>query len=215
MLCAWLLVTPVARAAVVVNWLAEPLVLYHGDYASVQTPVDISGNGIYDFIFAATINFIGVKSIDQNRYIIEPSPPPNIGGPVEPLYPDYEIGAILDENHEWFGASHDFYSGLGIWLSTGSTGNFRGHHAYMGIEFYIDDMIHYGWVNLWVAEGGPYGEIYGWAYESTAGMPITAGAVPEPTTIALIGLGSIALLFRKKSIANKARHRTAHKARCR
>ena len=96
MLCAWLLVTPVARAAIVVNWLADPLVLYHGDYASVQTPVDISGNGIYDFIFAATINFIGVMSIDQNRYIIEPSPPPNIGGPVDPLYPDYEIGAILD-----------------------------------------------------------------------------------------------------------------------
>lgn len=212
MMCAWLLVTPVARAAVVVNWLAEPLVLYHGDYASVQTPVDISGNGIIDFIFSASVMSVGVRSEESNRYVIVPSPPPNIGGSIAPLDYGYSIGTELLDNLEWDGAG-SVYTAMAIWLSSGSYGEFRGQHAFMGIEFYMDDMIHYGWVNLWVAEGGPYGEIYGWAYESTPGMSIIAGAIPEPTTLSFLGIGAVAIFYKKKSIANKRLHPTAHKVR--
>ena len=68
----------------------------------------------------------------------------------------------------------------------------------MGVEFYIGDNIHYGWINLVVAEFIPYAEIYGWAYESEPGKPIIAGAVPEPSTLALFALGGGLLAAKRR-----------------
>lgn len=196
--CAWLLVLPATRASIIVNWLDSPIVLHHGMFASMQTPLDLDGDGVIDFTFGASIGFVGVRSEGQNRYVISPSPPPNIGGPVEPLYPDYEIGPDLDGSLGWFGINTDF-APFGIWFDSGSSGNFRGHHAYMGIELFIEDNIHYGWINLMIGNDGPYGEIYSWAYESTPNTPIMAGAIPEPSTLLLLLTGGIGLLSLKRS----------------
>ena len=191
-LCAWLLVVPAALANIIVNWLDDPIVLFHGRAPNIEVPIDLDGAGLIDFTFGASISFVGVRSEGQNRYVIEPSPPPNIGGAVVPLYPDYEIGPELEGYPAWFGTNTAF-APLGIWLWPSNDGPFLGHHAYMGVEFYIDDHIHYGWINLWVAEGGPYGEIYGWAYESNPNTPIIAGAIPEPNTFLLLFMSGLVL----------------------
>ncbi len=200
-LSVWLATLSSVHASIIVTWLDNPIVLFHGQAPSIQFPIDLDGDGFIDFTFAASINFVGVRSEGQNRYVIIPSPPPNIGGPVEPLYPDYEIGLDLDGNPEWFGINTDFAT-LGIWFDTGSSGNFRGHHAYMGIEFVIEDNTHYGWINLMIGHDGPYGEIYGWAYESTPNAPILAGAIPEPSTLLLLLTGGIGLLCMKSHSRN-------------
>ncbi len=192
--CMWLAALSPAFASIIVNWLDEPITLFSGGMWSTQVPLDIDGSGVYDYVFGSDDSFLGLRSEGQNRYVIAPSPPPNIGGPIEPLYPDYEIGMSLADGLMWFGADHNHFSTLGVWLSSGSSGNFRGHHAYMGIEFIIDGNIHYGWINLLVAEDFAYGEIHGWAYASTSGMPIIAGAIPETSTLVLLLAGGLGLL---------------------
>ena len=54
--------------------------------------------------------------------------------------------------------------------------------------------------NTFAGLGG--GDIIEWAYQSEAGVPILAGAIPEPTTLTLFGSGVIALTLtrRKKRI---------------
>ena len=65
----------------------------------------------------------------------------------------------------------------------------------------------YGWVKLVYSVGanGAVDEITAesWAYNSTPGAPITAGeavitATPEPSTYAVLGLGALGLLVRRK-----------------
>lgn len=196
------------RGSISVNWLDEPTVLW-SEFASVQTPLDMDFDGIDDFTFSASISFVGVRSEDANQYLIYPSPPPNIGGPVEPLPDGFEIGPNSGDGElDWFGTNTDF-APLIICLSGSGgytcSGRFPGQRAYMGVEFDIEGATHYGWIDMYVAEYGPYAEIYGWAYETQPGVSILAGAVPEPSTVMLLAVGSLALLYsraRKRGTAD-------------
>ncbi len=78
---------------------------------------------------------------------------------------------------------------------TGKVGEFWGQRAYIGIEFSDEDGIHYGWFDVEGDSSTPYAVIYGWAYESTPGMGIMAGAVavPEPSTIMLLAGGTLTI----------------------
>lgn len=65
---------------------------------------------------------------------------------------------------------------------------------YLPVQFQLDDGLHYGWVRF-VTDS-----IFGfqdWAYETRANTPILAGAVPEPSTVALGVLGLLALVFQR------------------
>lgn len=184
------------RASISINWLNEPTVLW-SEFASVQTPLDMNLDGLDDFIFSASVSFVGVHPETANQYLIYPSPPPNIGGPVEPLPDGFEIGPNSGDGElDWYGSTG--YSTLIQCLSGTCAGRFKGQHAYMGVEFDIAGGTHYGWVDLYVAEYGPYAEIYGWAYETEAGVPIIAGAVPEPSTIILFAAGAAAILLSRR-----------------
>jgi len=64
---------------------------------------------------------------------------------------------------------------------------------------------YYGWVRFSLSietdEWGhqlPSANLVDFAYESEAGVPIAAGAVPEPATLSLLALGGLALLRRRK-----------------
>jgi hypothetical protein len=181
------------RGSISVNWLDEPMVLW-SEFASVQTPLDMNLDGLDDFIFTASVSFVGVHPETANQYLIYPSPPPNIGGPVEPLSDGFEIGPNSGDGElDWYGSTG--YSTLIQCLSGACAGRFKGQHAYMGVEFDIAGGTHYGWIDMYVAADGPYAEIYGWAYETQPGVSILAGAVPEPSTVLLMAAGSLALLY--------------------
>ncbi|MCZ7591576.1 MAG: PEP-CTERM sorting domain-containing protein [Kiritimatiellae bacterium] len=196
----WVIVAHAAipgRADIILNWLDTPIDV-STDTSPVYYSLDLSGSGFVDFTFAASVASVSVRNEGNNRYLIFPSPPPNIGGGIEPLSEGFEIGSnSVSEELEWFGHETSFAS-LGIWLSTGTSGRFVGQHAYMGIEFDIDGATHYGWINLRVGELGPGVEIYGWAYESTPNTPILAGAIPEPSTLLLLLGGTTLLLGRRQ-----------------
>ena len=67
-----------------------------------------------------------------------------------------------------------------------------------------DGGIHYGWVKLSYNHDTGAGQVLGAAINTTAGEGITAGqtarivAVPEPSAMALLGLGTVGLLARRR-----------------
>jgi hypothetical protein len=80
---------------------------------------------------------------------------------------------------DWFGTNTDFATLVSVFEGPGGPvygGRFGGQRAYIGIEFDAVDGSHYGWIDIYVASGA-YAEVYGWAYESTPGVGIIAGAV--------------------------------------
>lgn len=218
------------RGSIMVTWLDEPMEV--GGYwnSSTSQPIDIDGDGVTDFSFLGTYSFLGLYSETVNRYLITPSPPPNIGGAVSALHGGEEIGQHIGTNHlTWFGNDHDYWSTLMEEYDTGRSGEFWNTpdawgppwdsrsppemRTYIGIEFEINAAIHYGWIEVQGHWSYPSAFVWGWAYESTPGMPISAGAIPEPSTLSLLGLGVIALLYQKKAMANNQLHPTSRKMR--
>lgn len=190
------------RASISINWLDDPIVL-QSPLSPVYEAIDMNADSIVDFTFMANVSFVGVRAEDLNQYLVWPNPPPMIGGNPEPLTNGFEIGQSSGDGQlDWFGTNTDF-STLIRCLSGTCAGRFKGQHAYMGVEFDIAGGTHYGWIDLYVAEYGPYAEIYGWAYETDPGVSILAGAgIPEPSTIMLLAGGAVVFFFshRKKMI---------------
>lgn len=187
------------RADIIVNWLGAPIDL-STDLLGWQQPLDINGDSLVDFVFGVNVTAVSVQGSGGNQYLIAPSPPPNIGGPVAPVGAGFEIGpnsGNVDEL-DWYN-SNPFYSDIVIGLSGPDgfvlIGAFVGQRAYMGISFDIGGDTHYGWIDMYVSDIGPGALIYGWGYESDPNTSILAGVVPEPSTIILFATGSLALLY--------------------
>ncbi len=188
------------RGVIAVTWLDDPLVLAGG--TTQYLPLDLNGDSITDYVFAAGIGFVGGRPEGDNQHLIWPSGGSNIGGQIEPLAEGVEIGSDSGNNTwiEWFGGV-DGYDGLILCVSGGCVGRFVGQRAYMGVEFDIDGAMHYGWLDLYVASLSAGAAIYGWGYETEPGISIRAGAVtvPEPSTTMLIigGLLTIGCTLRR------------------
>ncbi len=165
--------------------------------------LDLDSNGTVDFAFVADIvSFAGIHPENQNKYLIHPSPPPNIGGGVAAL----DEGFIIDPtsgdfaSEDWFG--NDDWGTLTFILDTGIIGEFYHNRAFIGLEFEADDGVHYGWIDVEGASRTMENHllkdssliIHGWAYESTPGVSIVAGAIPEPTAIGLTLITALAAI---------------------
>lgn len=69
----------------------------------------------------------------------------------------------------------------------------------MGVEFQRTDQTHYGWMLLQISSDAAIGQIESWAWETRPGVPILAGAVPEPSTWVLLSIGVVLLAWRYRS----------------
>lgn len=116
------------------------------------------------------------------------------------------------------GATNDWSSSLDTWdvltlsnafafsqTSYGPLAQFENNRAYLGFQWQKDDGTHYGWIFLAsgvvIPPDSPPGSPFfdgtfavDWAYESAPDVPITPGAVPEPSISALFLIGTLFLL---------------------
>jgi PEP-CTERM motif len=88
------------------------------------------------------------------------------------------------------------FSTTGPWAGQGTA------PAYVGLRFTASGQDYLGWAQLSLNINNPSGTVIDWAYENTPATSINAGAVPEPSTLALFALGAagvLALRTRRKT----------------
>lgn len=74
-----------------------------------------------------------------------------------------------------------------------------GESAYLGLQFQQNGQTYYGWARIETSVGGiSLAWLYDYAYQTSPNTPILAGAVPEPSTWALFGLGLASWFCRRK-----------------
>lgn len=74
--------------------------------------------------------------------------------------------------------------------------------GYLGVRFNIGTAEHFAWMRLTVepqTSTNPRAiTVHEWAYENVPGVGIEAGAVPEPSALGLLALGSVGLAARRR-----------------
>lgn len=66
--------------------------------------------------------------------------------------------------------------------------------AFIGLEFPIGGVSHFGWIRVSIDNAAGTFVINDWAYESTPGAGLTAGAgIPEPGALGLLAAGALGL----------------------
>jgi len=163
---------------------------------------DLDFNGVVDFVLRSDGATFDTVPQDQNSILSIADAPPNMGAKIIQLQAGYVIGNAPTPPAEWVEPSTTpMFSScmvqgcIGLWVGPE-------RHGYFGVEFDIGGSTHYGWVyldNTFAGLGG--GDIIEWAYESTPDIGIIAGVIPEPTTVALLLVGTLsALALRRKPI---------------
>jgi len=204
---AWLGVAQPGKAQGTIAYYQPPSpIILRDEFFGQFYPLDLDGDGHVDLTFAYDFHFVGVRCEQATRILTNIDPPPNIGGSVAPLASGFSIGQESAAGWlQWLGTipgapyETDFNTLIQC-FDVGCTGDFRGQQAYIGVEFQRASGTHYGWVSLYVSPfATPVAVIDSWAWETRPGVPILAGAVPEPSAWALlVGGGVLIVWFRRK-----------------
>lgn len=161
--------------------------LFSTPYVNPAT-YDLTINGQVAYTFVAAINGFRMGYAPSLNAVIS-IPVGNIGGGFGvPLTAGELIGSDA-AGYTWIPVSSGVVLQSTLSLS-GDSGLFTGvESAYLGLQFQQDGTTYYGWARI----GSPYGYNGGWlydyAYETSPDTPILTGAVPEPSTFALFGVG--------------------------
>ncbi len=180
---------------------------YSAGFVDSETFIDVNGDGTPDFDIISTSGFsASIAPLGNNSLIAIPETSPDVGSFVAALNQGTSIGSSLDPipNAQWYNNQTD---GLGS-AAIGAQalfdnqlvvlGFFAGQpSAYVGFDLVANGNNYYGWMQLSNPLALVNGQVEDWAYESDANTPIQAGAVPEPSTLALLAVGGAALLLRK------------------
>jgi hypothetical protein len=195
----------IAEGAVIYS---EPLSLQQSyTDALYRQGVDMTGDGIPDFTFGYDAGSLK-PYIDARTYVSTEIPVQSglvdIFGKSNSGLPVTSAGTMIDAGYEatfpviagdrGYLHQNDSSSVVGDWGDTQVTDGF------VGIKLTLGGETHYGWLRL---INNPTANpanltLAGWAYESTPNLGIEATIVPEPSALALAGLGTAALLMLRR-----------------
>jgi hypothetical protein len=206
--------SPLLAQGTLVTRLPEPMGL-QSYFTMVQYPIDVDGDLVPDFAFAADPSGLGLRTERTNHVIERLSSPPNIGGDVARIEEGSSVGSSLDPQLAWMSSNpvrgyvepgEIAFALLVLCLDSGNESDWPGGpatRAFIGFDFQLNDGLHYGYFDILMRGDIPGAELYGWAYESSPNTPITARLVPEPSTWALLSAGGMLvwLLGRGKRMA--------------
>lgn len=183
-----------AHGAIIVN--DTPQGVLTGSSQS-QIFLDLDDNTVSDLTFTASRNFRFTVSGPSTTSVLREQSPIS-GGPI-PLQAGFLIGRDnLDPAFRF--QSLSLGGGLLSFVFEDETtifgGPFLGLTAYLGFEFEGEEGSHFGYA-LIREVGGTGGFIVQTAYETEPGVPISAGAIPEPSSF-LLTMASSLLLFRRR-----------------
>ena len=193
-LSGMLLWVQVAQAAVIYVVPLKRIALNSGNPATLDYNIDLNGDGLLDLqhdssgssSYFRTWNgarLLGLRQPIQGESWYESLPYPlttgiSIDADSPTLFPQY--GVLSGWQSHPVGIPG--VASLHVRYNIGSSGSFLGIRGYLGIEFFIAGQVHYGWMDLDNYQWNQT-EIRSWAYESESGVPILAGAIPEPSTL--------------------------------
>ena len=186
----------------------ETVILYSEPNTRAFYTLDFNGDGIDEFTFTSeSAFFVGLRSEENTRYLGAIPPPPNIPGTVLALDTGFEIGRESENTDRIWSTSLGSYRTIALCLASGfetvCSNVFppENQSAFIGIEFTLDDGVHYGYIEASVQttlSSVNSMQIYGWAWETEPGKPITAVPIPEPITMIFFLLGGGFLWLAKK-----------------
>lgn len=110
-----------------------------------------------------------------------------VGGYYDYVLVGVPSGTLIPSGTEWLNF------GYADWYGSKTP---EGIPTYLGVRFDLGSGYHYGWIG--VVRTGTLFETFAWGYETEVGVPIAAGAVPAPGTLALLAFGALAGRSRKR-----------------
>lgn len=171
---------------------------YNGDltpaFPSNEFTLDINNDGTPEFRFSAVMDAplysVDVRSLGSEEILF-----PEALGTISALA--ISRGNQIDSGE--LGGTARWGTGIGIlshWDLQFPIGEIKGGYfletnAFIGIRFQINGNIHYGWIQVDNPFDVPGGTVTGFAYETSPGVSIVAGAVPEPSSVIIFIIGAI------------------------
>jgi hypothetical protein len=171
---------------------------------SSNSPISIAGNsGSWDDLELDLSYYSYYDEINVDAYTMMTVH----GNYVESAYSSGNLlrlttGDLIDASRTYRIGYNDFFSYYVDEYGTYSDGEFLNQTGYIALELTNGSNTHYGWARVTssnVTNENAQLIVHDWAYNSTPGAPINAGqTIPEPATLLLLGLGSLALIRRKR-----------------
>lgn len=161
--------------------------------------LDMDADGTTDLVLQSGSDGFAVFPQTGAAVLAMPAGPLDFNSYALPFSAGQQIGSLAPVGAFW-----DANSVNGSLLTSarnvGAIGLFTGQIAYLGVQFTRAGQIHYGYLHLDTSFVGlNTGNLLALAWETTPRLGITAGAVPEPSTVALLSLAGMALwLYRRR-----------------
>jgi hypothetical protein len=215
--CGLLSLPAKGRASIIFTEI-EDVPLFLGNPMKFAS-IDFNADGVLDAEFRSSESDFRVTNTPTSRIAGKLPVPPDQGNFATAFRSGTPIGLSLDQPFSWNTAAsvligcvlfHDEPPRvvcLGFWGA---------NLDYIGVQFEIAGNTHYGWVEVEVPFFAAGGTIRSFAYESQPGVPIVAGAVPEPGTALLLAIGSLLPLARRHRRRCSAHHQppSGWKSKC-